>query len=361
MPYEVPRLADLSARARALFSQSIPGAVVAIWPNTFTVVAKVLAAIGFEIHLRIAWLVRQMFASTADDEWLERHGFELSVTRVAAQRAVGYLILSATAGDVIPAGVTYQRADGAIFRSRSSAIGDAGVEVQFEAVTPGDAGNTAAATVLTLVDNGGVLSLSDTATVASGGLGGGAEREAKETYRERVLARKRNPPQGGSRTDWEAWTKESDGQITRVFVDSFVNDTRQVWIAFLRADRVNGIPTGGDVAVTQAYVSDTIRRPVTARVTVVAPIAVPIDIVIAGLTVDTPATRGAVAAELAAVFATKSVPATPSNPSVFYRAWIDEAISRATGEASHSLTTPSGNTTLTTSPEIAVLGSITYT
>lgn len=362
MPYEVPRLSDLSARARVLFTQSITGAVVSIWPNTYTVVAKVLAAIGFEIHLRLAWLSRQMFASTADDEWLERHGFELGLARVPAQRAIGTLTITAPDGVVIPSGITYSRDDGTIFRSRNSAIGAvAGGPLQFEAVVPGAAGNTEAGAVLTVVDALGITDLGATATVAAGGLGGGSEREAKEAFRERVLARKRNPPQGGSRTDWESWTKESDGAISRVFVDSFVNDSRQVWVAFLRSDRVNGIPTGGDVADVQAYLSDSVRRPVTARVTVVAPEPIAVNVVIAGLSPDTAAVRGAIEAELAAVFATKSVPATPSTPSVFYREWIGEAISRAGGEFSHSLTTPSGNTTLTTSPQIAVLGTVTFT
>lgn len=362
MPYEVPRLADLSARARALFTQSIPGAVVAIWPNTFTVVAKVLAAIGFEIHLRLAWLSRQMFASTADDEWLDRHGFELGLSRVAAIRAIGPVTVVAPDGAVIPSGVTYSRDDGAIFRTRSSAIGASGGGViQFEAITPGEAGNTEAATILTLVDDGGVIGLGATAIVENGGLGGGSEREAKEAFRDRVLARKRNPPQGGSAADWESWTRESDGAISRVFVDSFVNDTRQVWVAFLRSDRAGGIPTVGDVAAVQAYISDPVRRPITARVTAVAPIPVAIDVVIAGLIPDTPAMRGAIAAELASVFAEKATPATPSRSTVFYREWVGEAISRASGEISHSLTSPAANVTLTTAPQIPVLGTITYT
>ncbi len=361
MPYEVPSLASLSARARTLFSQSITGAVVSIWPNTFTVVAKVLAAIGFEIHLRIAWLTRQMFASTADDEWLDRHGFELGLARIPAQRGVGAVTLTADAGVVIPAGVTYRRSDGAVFRSRNSAVGGIGIAVPFEAVAPGYASNADPATPLELVDNGGIPSLSAAAVVGANGIFGGSDREPKESFRARVLARKRNPPQGGSRTDWEAWTKEVDPAITRVFVDSFVNDTRQVWVSFLRNDRVNGIPNSGDVAAVQAYISNPVRRPITARVTAVAPVAVPVNVTIAGLKPDTVAARGAITAELASVFAEKSTPATPSQSSVFYREWIGEAISRASGETSHTLSAPTGNTTLSTSPQIAVLGTVTFT
>ncbi len=359
MPYEIPRLDALSQRARQLFAQAIPGAVVTIWPNSFTVVAKVLAAAGFEIHLRLAWLSRQMFASSADDEWLQRHGFEVGVNRLPAQRAVGQVTVSGPVGVAIPAGVVYERADGQRVRSRHSAIGSASVEIAFEAVDAGAAGNAAAGETLTLVDNGGVVGLGQTAIVATGGLGGGADREERETFRARVLLRKRNPPQGGSASDWEAWVRASNPLVARVFVDSFSNSDRRVWIAVTFADRANGVPTSGDIAQVQDALDQPDVRPVTARVTVVAPTPVAVAVTAIGLQPSTVAVQAAIRAELAAMFSERMLVATPTRPFILPRAWVSEAISRATGEDRHTLTLPAADITFATPGQLPVLGTVT--
>jgi uncharacterized phage protein gp47/JayE len=359
--YDMPSLDALSQRARRLFAEAIPGAVVDVWPNTFAVIAKVLAAIGFEVHLRLAWLSRQLFASTADDVWLERHGFELGLTRIPAKRATGRGAVAATAGIVIPAGMAFRRSDGVLFRTRTSAIAAGALTtVNLEAVDPGALGNSVAEEVLRLVDVGLVEGLGEEMTIAASGLGGGADIEPIETFRERILARKRNPPQGGSATDWIAWTREADAAITRVFVSTFVNDTRAVWVAFLRSDRANGIPNDADVAAVQAYISDPIRRPVTARVTAAAPIPQPVNIVISGLAPDSTTVRAAIGEELAAMFAERTAPTLPGMPFVLSRSWIAEAVSRAVGEVRHVLAAPAGDLIFSTPGHMPVPGSISF-
>ncbi|WP_201829538.1 baseplate J/gp47 family protein [Microvirga zambiensis] len=361
MTFVVPKLSDLSQRARLIISEATEGATIDLWPNLFPILAKILALLGKEWHLRLKFLYRQLFASTADEVWLVRHGFELGITRIPAKVATGYVTVDVPVSTVVPYGITFRRADGALFRTRTSAIGaGAGTSLEFEAIDAGTLGNTDAAQTLTLVDTGVVTGLGDTATVSAGGLGGGADVEPIETLRQRILDRKRNPPQGGSATDWIRWTKESSGAITRVFVDSFINDSREVWISFLRSDRTNGIPTPSDVAAVQAYVEDPIRRPVTARVSVVAPDPQPVDITITGLSPDTPAIRAAVEAELDAMFADKVAPATPSTNFILWRAWISEAISRATGENKHTLTVPASDLTYSTAGQMPVRGVVTY-
>jgi uncharacterized phage protein gp47/JayE len=362
MTFVVPKLAELSQRARLIIANATEGATVDLWPNLFPILAKILGLLGKEWYLRVAFLYRQLFASTADEVWLARHGFELGITRIPAKVATGYVTVDVPSGTVVPYGVTYRRADGALFRTRTSAIGTgSATSMEFEAIEAGALGNTDAGQTLTLVDTGLITGLGETATVSSGGLGGGADAEAIETLRQRILDRKRNPPQGGSATDWIRWTKESSGAIARVFVDSFIGDSREVWISFLRSDRTNGIPTPADVAAVQAYVEDPIRRPVTARVSVVAPDPQPVNITIAGLSPDTPAIRAAIAAELAAMFADRVAPATPSQSFTLWRAWISEAISRATGETKHTLAAPASDLTYTTGGAMPVLGTISYT
>lgn len=362
MTFVVPSLTALSQKARLIIASATQGATIDLWPNLFPILAKVFALLEKEWNLRLGFLYKQLFASTAGETWLARHGFELGITRIPAKAAIGYVAVAVPSGTVVPYGITFRRADGALFRTRTSAIGaGSSTSLELESLTGGVLGNTDAGQTLTLIDTGVLTGLGDTATVSSGGLGGGADVEPIETYRQRILDRKRNPPQGGSASDWVRWTKESSGAISRVFVDSFIGDSREVWISFLRSDRTNGIPTSQDVAAVQAYVEDPIRRPVTARVTVVAPTPQPVDITIQGLSPDTDAMRAAVVAELDAMFADRVAPATPSQNFTLWRAWISEAISRATGETKHTLVSPATDLTYTVGGQMPVRGSISYT
>lgn len=359
--YSVRPLAELSKAARGFFTQSIPGAVASVWANTFTVVSKVMALLEHEHELRRAWLFRQIFSSTADELWLERHAFELGLTRVPGSAAIGTVTLDATPGTSVPAGLLFVRADGLTFTSLAGATATGNsVTFDVEADLPGAAGNAASGDTLTLDAGSAVVGLGSTATVDPAGLSGGSDRELLETFRARVLLRKRRPPQGGSAVDYETWTREALPVVRDVFVDSFVNDARSVWVQFTVSDQPNGIPTVGQVAIVQAYLDDPIRRPVTARVFVSASIPVAVPVVIRDLSPDTLNTRLAVEAELAAVFSDRARPSQPSRAFTMHYDWLDEAISRATGEDSHDLVNPPGDIVLDVGHR-PVLGSVFYT
>jgi uncharacterized phage protein gp47/JayE len=345
------------ARCKGYF-RGIVGAVVDLWPNTYAVVAKVMALLARAVDLRLAALYRQIFASTANATWLRRHAFEYGIASLAAGRAGGSVVVTALGSGTFPAGLAFQRGDGALFLTVASAIATPGaVTLTVQADQAGLAGNTDDGAVLTLISQTPVAIASGTGTV-SGGLGGGTATEDVEELRQRVLQRKRNPPQGGSASDWERWAKEVPG-VDRVFIDSFSNTDRRVWLAVTFADRVNGIPNAGDIAAVQAHLDDPNLRPVTARVSVVAPTAVVVNIAASGVEPLTTQVEAAIEAELAALFAERMMVARPNHPFVLPRAWISEAISRATGEDRHTLTLPASDVTYTTSGNLPVLGTVT--
>jgi uncharacterized phage protein gp47/JayE len=351
--YSVRSLAELSQAARKYFTQSLDGAIASVWANTFTVLAKVLALIGQGLELRRKWLVRQIFASTADRAWLIRHGFEYGLQPGAAAAAFGSGSGPAVPNLKIPAGLQYVRADGAVFNVIAAvAATGATVSLDLEADVAGEAGNTDAGTSLALSDPddapaGTPLTLTVDAAADGTGLSGGLDEQDIEAFRAEVLYRKRNPPQGGSAADYTAWVLAAVPTAVAVFVDSFQNDSRSVWVQFTVSDQPNGIPTAGQVAAAQAYVSDPIRRPITARVFVSASVPLPVPVVISSLSPDTPDVRAAIDAEIAAVFLDRGAPGTPSTPFVLSASWIDEAISRATGEDSHDLVSPATDLTFT--------------
>ena len=362
--YTIRSLATLAQNARGYFTQSVEGAVASVWANTFTVVAKVLALIGFEMEQRRAWLVRQLFASTAERVWLIRHGFELGLQPDPASASIGTATATAALGTIVPSGLQYARGDGVTYtvQAQASAVGT-GVDLSLEADVAGAAGDCSPNTVLTLVSPADApAGLATTCVVdaaADGtGLSGGADEESLESFRGRVLYRKRNPPQGGSAADYAEWVQAAVPTVARVFVDSYANDHRAVWVQFTVTDQPNGIPSAGQIAAAQAYVSDPIRRPVTARVIVTAPEASPVDIVIASLYPDTADTRAAAQAEIAATFVDRAQPGTPSSSFKFPASWLSEAISRATGEDSHDLVSP-GDLSFAAG-QLPVLGSIAF-
>ncbi|ACL57414.1 baseplate J/gp47 family protein [Methylobacterium nodulans] len=366
--YNIRSLAELGSQARKYFTQAVEGAVALVWANTFTVFAKVLALLDFEHEQRRAWLFKQMFASTADEIWLVRHAFELGLAQGAGQTAFGRVTVAATPGLVVPAGLTWVREDGLTYTTLAQAIAAGNsVTLYVEADLVGEVGNVAAGTELTLSpDSDAPEALGTVATVVAAedgsGLSGGIDAEDLESLRARVLARKRNPPHGGAEGDYIAWVTEAlPGVVRAVWVDSFSNDARSVWVMFTVADQPNGIPTAAQVATVQAHIDDGVRRPVTARVFVSAPIAHHINLLIAGLSPDTPDIRDAIAAEVEAVFVDRAEPGKPTKGAfALSRSWLTEAISRATGEDRHRLVTPADD--LVFGPgQLPVPGLISYT
>lgn len=385
--YTIRPLAELGQRARKYFTQAIDGAIASVWPNTFTITGKVLALLDFEHEQRRAWLFRQIFASTADEVWLRRHGYELGLSPGAGLPALGTVALPATPGLIVPAGLSLIRDDGVTYTTLAGAhaSGDS-VTLYVEADAVGASGNLAVGQTLALsLDSVAPDGLGTVAAVVAqedgSGLSGGLDAERVESFRARVLDRKRNPPQGGAAADYQAWVAAAlPGIVGAVFVDSFQNDSRSIWIMFTVRNGLDGasdpgavlaayltdpvatvIPTLIQVGMAQDYVDDDVRRPVTARVFISPPSPITVPVLIAGLTPDTPEIRAAIAAELAAVFLDRAAPGQPTRGDfTLSRSWIDEAISRATGEDRHRLLSPADDAVFGAG-EMPVLGTITYT
>lgn len=363
--YTIRSLAQLAAEATGAFVQSVQGTATKLWPNVWRVESKVLALIGFEMEQRRAWLVKQIFASTAERVWLIRHGFELGLQPDPASEATGTATAAATPGTIVPIGLQYARADGVRYSTAATVTASGNsISLPLEADEAAAAGDTPAGALLTLVNpDDAPAGLARTCIVDAAsdgtGLSGGSDEESLESFRGRVLYRKRNPPMGGSIPDYVEWVQAAVPTARAVYVDSFSNDARSVWVQFTVTDQPNGIPTAGQIAAAQAYLDDPIRRPITARVFVTAPILQPVNVVIGALSPDTADIRASIEAELAAVFIDRARPGTPSSPFKLSASWLNEAVSRATGEDSHDLVSPGD--LVFTAGFLPALGSIAYT
>lgn len=312
------------------------------------VYARVFSGAAHGLYGFIDWVSRQILPDTSDLEILIRQASIWGVERKPAAVATGSVTFTVQAGAVIPAGTLLQALDGQQYATTADAVvALPNATAPVEAVEPGAAGNRAAGENMTLVSP--VVGVQSVAM--AGEMSGGADIESEDDLRARLIARIQQPPQGGCAYDYEAWALQIEG-VTRAWVYPHELGLGTVTVRFVRDDDASLIPDAGEVATVQAHLD--VLRPVTAQVSVVAPIAVPLDLTISGLTPATAAVRTAVETEIADLLRREAVPG-----GTILLSHLREAISIAAGEADHAMTSPSANVTHSTG-QLAVMGTITW-
>jgi uncharacterized phage protein gp47/JayE len=160
------------------------------------------------------------------------------------------------------------------------------------------------------------------AIVADAGIYGGADEQTEQEYRQSILARMRQPPQGGSMADYRRWVRESPGvRAKNVWVFGHPDTapgTVEVYFTTL-----DGLPSGADVIAAQGYIEH--MKPVGTRVTVSVPKTKDIDITISTLIApgyDRLDVVEQIRQEIVAEFADYEMQSTPHTMpiSVIYRA-----------------------------------------
>jgi len=350
MSFSRPSLQDLINQAQADIEGRLPGADAKLRRSNLNVIGRVVAGVAHGLYGFLAWIARQILPDTCDEEMLLRYAaIWLPDGRVAASYATGNVTITGTIGSVIEAGTVLQRGDGVEYQTDAElTLAGASATLAVTAVAAGQAGNAVAGTALTLVTP--VVGVSSSAVVAAGDLTGGADVESVEALRQRVIDRIRQPPHGGSAADYVAWAKEVAG-VTRAWCYPQELGDGTVTVRFVRDDDASQIPDPAEVAAVQAYIDA--RRPVTGVLTVVAPVAVPIDFQI-DLTPDSASVRAAVEAELRDLLLRESEPGA-----TILVTHIREAVSLAAGETDHVLAAPAADVTHTVG-QMATFGSVTW-
>lgn len=349
MPFSRPDLPTLINRAEADIETRLPGADARLRRSNLNVLARVHSGAAHGLYGYQEWIARQVIIDTADGDMLARHASIWGVERKAASPAIGMISVTGTNGAIIPADSTLTRSDGAEYSTDAEAtISGGAATIAVTAVVGGQAGNAAAASMLSF--DTPIAGVSATATVGAGALTGGADIEADDDLRTRLLARIQAPPHGGAQHDYVAWALEVPG-VTRAWVYPAELGLGTVTVRFVRDDDASQIPDAGEVTAVQAYIDSV--RPVTADVTVAAPIAVPLNFTI-DIVPDTAAIRAAIEAELRDLLRRESEPGA-----TILLSHIGEAISLATGENDHILTAPAANVTHAIG-EMATFGAITW-
>jgi uncharacterized phage protein gp47/JayE len=319
--------------------------------SLLNVLAYAIAGLAHGLYGFISWVALQPFADTAELEYLNRIASFWGVTRVAASFASGDVVMTGTNGTVIAEETELQRSDGVLFLTTAEAtIASGEATVAVEAVIAGEDGNTEAASIFSFTSTPSDVDAD--VTVDTGGLTGGADEESDAALLARLLSRIQEPPAGGNANDYEQWAKQVAG-VTRAWVYPEELGAGGVTVRFMMDETYDdGIPESGDVDDVQDYI-DTLR-PVTADVTVVAPVAVPLNFTIT-LTVEVSQTiKDAVEVELLDMIKRDAEPA-----GTIYLSRINEAISISLGEYDHTMAAPVANVTHTTG-QIATMGTVTW-
>lgn len=350
MPYTRPELINLRDAAYADIER-IPGAEARLAFGNLNVLAHILAGATDGLYGYVDWLSRQLLPDTAEEEYLDRHAsIWLEDGRKLAKASSGRVIVEGQVGVTVPVGTQFVRSDGVQFTATNEiTLAALTATVIVQALTAGALTNTAAGAKLTLVSP--IAGLSSQATVDPAGLVDGSDVEKDPQLRGRILQRIQEPPQGGSSSDYVKWAKEVQG-VTRAWVSPLEMGAGTVTLRFVRDGDASPIPDPAEIAVVQAYID--VRRPVTAELYVLAPVAAPVNFQIQ-LTPGTTSVKASVEAELRDLILRESAPGK-----TLLISHIREAISIATGEEDHVLVAPVANVVHAIG-QMPTFGGITWT
>lgn len=355
MPFPVPNLTDIYNRAISVINTELPGADANLKKSILNITALILAEMTRgEYGYLSDYILKQLFITTCSDENLEIYAAIRGLEKKAANYSSGSFALGGANGATILTGTQVQRLDGYQYTVTADCEIVAGAaDVPIIANETGESGNADPTTIIQIISP--PAGINSSGLVDSDGIKGGSNIETTDELRARLLAFIQNPPQGGAKSDYEAWTLEVPG-VTRVFVNPLEFGLGTVAIRFLveiTDSNPNGIPTTDDINAVAAYIET--KRPVTAKgIYVIAPIPIALDFNItlevdAGVDVETNVTN-----ELKAMLFRDSIP-----NGTIYTSRIIEAISLAKGEYACELNTPSSNTTYS-GGEMAVLGAVVF-
>ncbi|MGG5811481.1 baseplate J/gp47 family protein [Falsiroseomonas sp. CW058] len=368
MSFERPTLTALLRQARADLRDAVGGGAI-LRSSPLAILAKVASGLVHGVYGYLDWIARQAVPATATGVHLIAWAALVGVIRKGEASATGSATFTGTPGAILAEGTRLSRAaDGVSYLT--TAIGTVGgvgtVTVPVAAEQPGSAGNAPAGAELVISGSAsGVNATGALATAAAGG----ADEEAEEDFRTRMLDRYRAPPQGGAAADYPLWALEVPG-VTRawaapngagagtVVVYVMLDDVRASFGGFpqgtggVAAAEPRGIPATGD----QLVVADRIHplRPATALVHVVAPTAYPVNLTIADLSADDSGIRAAITDALRGMFRRTAAPG-----GTIYQSDLVAAIDGVPGVGRFSLLSPVASLTAPAGA-LPVLGTITW-
>lgn len=350
MAMDIDDLRTLRDKAETVIEAELPGSNARLRRSNLNVIAKVQAMFTHGMLSFVKEFLSQCLPWSMGfllRQWASIWG----VFPLAATYAKGLVTFTGNDDRVVPAGTELQTDDGREYVTLTEVTITAGTAtVMVEALLPGIAGNMVAGLTLRSVTT--IDGINDVATIAAGGIVGGAEDESNVSLYRRFVQKVQNPAHGGNDEDYKGWAMEVPG-VTRVWVYGGLDGEDTVQVYFVRDEDESIIPDAGEVAAVDAYIKAPGRKPVAASVGTYAPTANVVNFVIKAIPNTLPV-KTAIESELRDLLKREAELAGTIPISHF-----DEAISLAQGETDHIMSMPDAPVECA-SNEIAVFGGITW-
>ena len=274
-------LVRIVENALAVQFYGLPGGQTNVLRKTvLKVLATVLGGALYMLSLIEKKIWKNRFCSTCDVAALDGFGTEYGVPHKAPMSATGFArvtLASGTSSVTIPAGT--------VLTDSSSSLE---YEVQATTVVTASAANVPVKALVygpeSNLEDGVVLEFRDgdiegVASMVSSGIAGGTLfqveidgdvqdwGETAEDYRARLLNRIQNPVNGGSKNDYVRWATRFQ-YVTDAFVKANIPFANSVCVAIANYNDQNIACTSGQVNEVKNYITDDVRRPITADVRV---------------------------------------------------------------------------------------------
>lgn len=353
MSWPIPSPSTLAQRiAAAMLTQQFTasdGSIVRLDPNAPQTLEQVLSTVWAlalsEVYGHIRDSLLEMMVTTATENGLlPEHAEMWSTPRRPAAAAIGNVLVTASDSVTLPINTAFV-SDGAVqwLVTKSTTLApDSATAVPVRASVTGVAGNLSGGVALTLVSP---VSSVKSAVTDHEGIAGGAEVEAVEAWRARIITAIRAPIGGGTASDYARWAQDAGAAYVNVIPGWMGLGTVGVIIAMPGAV----IPSPAQVQQIQSEID--LKRPIRGNASVAAATVAPQSLIIA-LNPDTTQARQQITAELKAYFPSKSIGGK------IHAAEIAAVISTINGTA-NDLVEPRADIQLA-STEIAVLGAIQW-
>lgn len=372
MPFARKTLAQLRAETAQDIAAAVPGTDPLLRFSNLQILGAVQAGFSHLHYGYLDWIAKQSNPATCTDEYLEMWAALVNVFRLAPTSASGSVTFTGTDGKVITAGSVLVRSDGVEFTTAADVTVASGTAVVVATANADPAGktgafgNTANGSPMTLAVPISGVAATGTVTTA---FTGGADIEGDESLRTRMFKAFQNPPQGGSKSDYEGWALSVPG-VTRAWIVPSGMGPGTVVVYFMTdvsEAAYDGFPQGSNGVATDetrdtAATGDQLTlanylfgvQPVTALVYGVAPSPNPIDFTIAGLSTASTATKNAVKAAIADAFKKYGVPGE-----TFDLSYVNEYIVAVPLTTGYVIDSPSTNIT-NGAGELPTLGVVTF-
>ena len=288
---EFKSLSDLVRIVENSLSVQFYGKSVVLRKSVLKVLAAVMGGVLYLLSLIAKRIWKNRFVSTCDVSALDGFGVEYGVPHKPPMKASGNVSVTLQAGTSsveFPQGTVLVEPVSKIeYEVKSTVtVSSTNTYVPVMAVDYGDSCNLESGTSLSFRDD----PVSGVETIASVDVTGGVLEkveidgdvhewgETAENYRNRLLERVRNPPHGGAKNDYVQWATRFSF-VTDAFSFSNTPKTNSVRVAVANYESESIALTGAQLDEVSAYITDDVRRNVTADVLVfnVTPVEISIE------------------------------------------------------------------------------------